>query len=577
MSRTNAMRMRVTLFIVGCLVILLSVWSRFWSDVSRTHLDVKAVGKIKLLNTKNGSSLHNETSSSSSLTNAADATAKMSMYLRPGDLPGYTGWARPSNTLAGSFAITHCDGAGIIQQNWTCTVHCHHHAQCQHGGSLFFVRAYGPAILPGLVTDRGNGTYDVIFLPFDPGLYTIEVVLAFSSHPPWSDFPVEHEPAYEGYLLPGFPLQVSVGVDQQDDNSNHNNMLAPNAAMSRSKTKLRSCNISMLTETSTHSALALGRWVVRKINMQDPYVANQTSSSQEATLERYQMGETSLGIDMEYVPTGCSLMPARAIKDPRTLDSCQERSPEYNNDRNTTTTNRSLHVIFIGDSNFRLQQDMFDRFFGQKLKTTRITTEGGLVVTLPNIQKRLQELAVAATESTGPSAIRTDYFVIFNAGLHDLDKLCQKSWQKYRAQLIHNVSDSDFSCLQLYRESLTELVTAVAAFPARLRVWQSTTAGWPKWGNYGVAWPADAWQVLPTDPTAVAHWNDVAWEVLQPFSKEIAVMDAYWLTLSRPDHRESNRLNSLGKHLVHAGPQVYYVLMRKWAMMILQTICPSAW
>ena len=150
-------------------------------------------------------------------------------------------------------------------------------------------------------------------------------------------------------------------------------------------------------------------------------------------------------------------------------------------------------------------------------------------------------------------------------------------WRKHRAPLIHNVSDIDFSCVQLYRESLTELVTAVAAFPASLRVWQTTTAGWPKWGNYGVAWPADKWQVLPSDPTAIAHWNNVAWEVLLPFSNEIAVMDAYWLTLSRPDHRESDRLNSLGKHMVHAGPQVYYVLMRKWAMMILQTICPSAW
>jgi hypothetical protein len=289
------------------------------------------------------------------------------------------------------------------------------------------------------------------------------------------------------------------------------------------------------------------------------------------------MGETSLGIDMEYVPTSCSFMPARATKDPRTLESCRERGRKYDNKNDKNNTNRSLHVIFIGDSNFRLQQTMFDRFFGQKLKTTRITTEGGLVVTLPNIQKRLQDLAVAATESTATSAIGTDYFVIFNAGLHDLDKFCQKSWRKHRAPLIHNVSDDDFSCVQLYRESLTKLVTAVANFPARLRVWQTTTAGWPKWGNYGVAWPADEWQVLPIDPTAVAHWNNVAWEVLQPFSNEIAVMDAYWLSLSRPDHRESDRSNSLGKHLVHAGPQVYYVLMRKWAMMILQTICPSAW
>jgi hypothetical protein len=47
---------------------------------------------------------------------AADAPAKMSMFLRPGDLPGYTGWARPTNTLAGSFEMPHCDGEGTINR-----------------------------------------------------------------------------------------------------------------------------------------------------------------------------------------------------------------------------------------------------------------------------------------------------------------------------------------------------------------------------------------------------------------------------------------------------------------------------
>jgi hypothetical protein len=46
--------------------------------------------------------------------------------------------------------------------------------------------------------------HDVTFLPFDQGLYTVEVVLVFSSHPPWSDFPVQQEPAYEGYLCRAF-------------------------------------------------------------------------------------------------------------------------------------------------------------------------------------------------------------------------------------------------------------------------------------------------------------------------------------------------------------------------------------
>jgi hypothetical protein len=99
-------------------------------------------------------------------------------------------------------------------------------------------------------------------------------------------------------------------------------------------------------------------------------------------------------------------------------------------------------------------------------------------------------------------------------------------WRKDHAPLIHCRRTSTFR-VEL-RESLTELV-AVDAFPARLRVWQSTYGCLAQVGNYGAAWPSDEWQVLPVDPTAVAHWNKVAWEVLQPFSNDIAVMDAYWL------------------------------------------------
>jgi hypothetical protein len=164
------------------------------------------------------------------------------------------------------------------------------------------------------VTDHGNGTYDVTFLPLDEGLYTVEVVLTFSNHPAWGDFPVRHEPAYEGYLLPGFPVTLNVVnvVDQYDENqSNH-----------LSKTKLPVCNMSMLTETSTNSALASGRWVVWKTNMYDPYV-NQSLSP--ASLEKYQVGETALGIDMEYVPTTCSLISTQLALNPETISTCRER------------------------------------------------------------------------------------------------------------------------------------------------------------------------------------------------------------------------------------------------------------
>jgi hypothetical protein len=50
----------------------------------------------------------------------------------------FTGWAHPSNTLAGSFAMPHCNGAGMIHLigRARCTISTN--AECQHGGSLFF-------------------------------------------------------------------------------------------------------------------------------------------------------------------------------------------------------------------------------------------------------------------------------------------------------------------------------------------------------------------------------------------------------------------------------------------------------
>jgi hypothetical protein len=573
MLQKNAVRS--TLFVIASFVILFSTNSseirlasldgkRPVSKSSKTKSDDSLYDNVKFPNTNSDGSLYEYIESHN------DDSIKKSTGLRQGDLPGYTGWARPTNTLAGSFSIA---GITMVENHWTCTIHCDHPA-CAAGGSLFYVRAYGPAVLPGLVTDHGNGTYDISVLAFDEGLYAVEVVLSFSNHPAWSDFPVQQETAFEGYLLPGFPVTMKV-VNGKSKNK------SPSSG-TKIKTKLPVCNMSMLTETSTYSALASGRWVVQKTNMDDPYV-DQTLLP--ASLESYQAGDTSLGIAMEYVPTTCSLLSEGAALNPRTLKRCHENGKKKRNagdddNNNNNNSSRNLrnssncprHVIFIGDSNMLKQYDMFHQFFGKGLETTRITTNGGILATLANIQEQLKQLAEEEPEK--------DYFVIFNSGLHDIDKFCHhEMWRTTRAPLIHNISDDDFSCLQLYRESLLELVTTVAAFPARVRVWQTTTAGWPKWGNYGGAWSIKRWQILPADPTAVLYWNEVALEVLQPFvdSHEIAVMDAYWLSLSRPDHRESDPHNDIGKKMVHAGPQVYSVLMRKWAMLILHAICPNAW
>ena len=51
---------------------------------------------------------------------------------------------------------------------------------------------------------------------------------------------------------------------------------------------------------------------------------------------------------------------------------------------------------------------------------------------------------------------------------------------------------------------------------------------------------------------------------------KIAVIDSFWLTYARPDHREIDMLNSRGKKMVHAGVEVYDVLLRQWLVVVLQ-------
>ena len=108
-----------------------------------------------------------------------------------------------------------------------------------------------------------------------------------------------------------------------------------------------------------------------------------------------------------------------------------------------------------------------------------------------------------------------EYFILFNSGLHDINRRC--AMPKTERKL-----DFNTSCTQDYEESLWELLKLLDKFSATLKVFQSTTAGWPKYGNYGFAWPPSIPQLLPRDPTFVAHFNNAADRVLSKYNKKIA-------------------------------------------------------
>ena len=86
-------------------------------------------------------------------------------------------------------------------------------------------------------------------------------------------------------------------------------------------------------------------------------------------------------------------------------------------------------------------------------------------------------------------------------------------------------------------------------------------------GKLWFSWPANRSQEYLLDSHACQQFNQVAWDVV---NTHIPVVDAYWLTLSRPDHRQIDEDSKRGKKLVHHGVEVYNVLVRKWLSLILQ-------
>jgi hypothetical protein len=448
-------------------------------------------------------------------------TAKLTIL--SGELPGYTGWSRPASTLAHYFEVsTVSSSAPVAGTNWTVQVHCHD-KKARAGGAAFYVRAYGRAILPGLVTDHRNGTYDVTILPLDAGRYNLEVVLIFSQPPAWDALPVEDPPGYEGYLLKGFPIELDVVAGD-----------SPSMVSQVS----RLCNTSELLETSPTSALQNGRWLVKHKNVDDPF-----TKYNAPTYKGYQNGLNSLGIQMEFVHTnGCSVLSETQALDVNRL---------YNALAKSKLEPKTIHIIFLGDSNIRNQVQAFQRYFGGRMEASHILTNGGLFDQLPRIREQLQELA----------AQDKHYFVLFNSGLHDIAQLCVHP---------NATLGDDLSCAGQYRTKLQEFVHVVHSFPSVLTVWQTTTAAWPKYGVFGNEWTPQSPQRLPKAPNVCQHFNEIAWDVLLPY--RIPVMDTYWMTLSRPDHRQVDKTNAVAGHLMHAGPEVYSILTRRWAMMIIEAI-----
>ncbi|KAL7556644.1 hypothetical protein ACA910_003945 [Epithemia clementina (nom. ined.)] len=596
---------------------------------------------------------HHKFGSSNELKEFVSLLSSTSSSLRMGDLPGYTGWARPSWTTAHWYKVLFDSSAqpqvGIpyhiqivcrveddddVSHDDTNT-HDKDHNQdksatiCPSFNATFYVRAYGPTILTGTVEKvnqekdgyKLHRYYQVTLLFLEPGDYALEIVLAFSHVPSLDQFPLPTtmaEPAYEGYLLPAMPAFLTVHDHDDDDddcNSNHKNATHPESPLSKPhpERQQRICQAPAdLYESSPTSSLERETWLVQsKVSSSSSSSSLSTTTIQPAvwsllrynasspsndknnsTIDQsnvsdnnnnnvpfvgYQQGLNSIGFRMEYHATHCRLLPLSTLV------------PALVKVAATAVPLQRLHMVWIGDSNMDRQRTFFstllneyfpDYNYHRVLQNTMLYTNDGLYLQNPKIREGLTALFANRNDN--------DKFVLlFNAGLHDIDKLCTKDYGQRRQDdnltVDHDDNDtnsdaSTFSCLHRYRNDLEELIQTVLDFPFALRVFQTTTAGWLKWGVYGYQWPLTKFQIYPRDSHACQVWNEqVAWPLMTQY--HISVMDAYWLSHSRPDHREiinhADANTPQRTKLVHLGVELYDVLLRKWLTLILITILPT--
>eukprot|EP00536_Pseudo-nitzschia_multiseries_P012944 jgi/Psemu1/290602/fgenesh1_pg.523_\ len=557
--------------------------------------------------------------------------------LAPGELPGYTGWARPERTLARFFSVTSTlssvvQSTGSHSHNakgyneYVIRVRCAGHRDCfgkgkyrrdsninskndsSGGPSLFYLRAYGPAVISGTVaarscsnsdamggadsvensSDAGGAdsgcTYEFRFDFYDPGLYTIEAVLTFSNPPPISIFPLsedanEQEPHYEGYLLPGFPLLANVVLDGDGQ--------SPDGDGSQPL-----CSLEDLTETSPTSAREKARWkVTGRVNGRG--YSSDTMNSPIVSRVGYQNNINALGIRMEYRHTNdCRILPESFFRD--------EARHELFQGKSCGNGPKKIHIVYIGDSVLRVQKDVlqnllktmsndrtgldFDFDFDFDFEFSFLSLHGGYrknqALGPADLQSFLRELQ-QTTEATADGEKDVKIAVLFNTGLHDIHRLCGSEFKDERPSYLdeNSLAAGTFACVNEYKALLREFLETMSEYPAVLKVFQTTTSAWPKYGNFGIDWSVHP-QDMPLVSDFSALFNKVAFDLLEDHrgkgtndGNRIDIMDGYWITHPRPDNRE---IGDIGKKLSHPGVEVLSTMARMWLMLIRERVCQKS-
>jgi hypothetical protein len=456
------------------------------------------------------------------------------LTILPGELPGYSGWFRPSVTTAPLYEILYMSPDLLqVDRQWRVRIQC---KACSRDNPFFYMRAYGPAVIAGTI-DRVDhpslGTFfDAYFYPRDPGSYTVELVLTFSDAPQFNAFPLPKgvkEPGFEGINIQGFPRQITVEGAKP---------VHPD----------KQCTNAQLTNETIDA-----RWKVVERTPEKPAFPD---GSNKDWVEPRSM----TGIHMEYQYPNCRMLDMNQIRG-HLFHLAQKRREQKLND---------IHIVMIGDSVMGLQHKRFNELVEgiQGIKTTLISNIKGLAFTLErHVARELKNLG----------RISEPKYVLFNSGLHDITQLCTQVLQKVRSEYLDYSEwpseSQQFSCTEMYSKKFFSFTRLIAEFSANLRVFQSTTAAWPVYGMMEVTWKDNYLQPFSTTPHMVSKFNEIAFESVHHFgTRKISVMDGFQLTRSRPDNRQIQYDNAPGGKFAHPGKEVLDTMVQTWANILVNQI-----
>ena len=465
--------------------------------------------------------------------------------LGPSELPGYTGWVRPLATRARAFRLARVDGydprtAQPPPARLTFWLE-------GPSGAALFARALGPGLEANFSSERANGSYAIELELRDPGAWHVEVIVEFSHAPRTSRrFPSDggnSDPSYEGYPIRGSPFAIELPASEQP--------AAPLAV----------CN------TSAQAAAYRGRWRLsrRAVVSSDDEVRTQRRL---APKEEPIAHAGRLDLRFEHVGAGCQLMDPR-----RLLNDCGDGSWRGGGASNW----RPPHVVLLGDSTMRMQYlALHTWLLEQQLSGWRLSYVELLDGMAVNLARALATMRAVAADTDA----NTHRLVVhFNSGLHDIDKYCgNMGWAKaFRKS--HGFALDTGDCVAEYGVRLGTLRDGVRALAPALAVFRTSTAGWPKWGNWGFAFnnAASAAQPYTSSPRFVSRFNAEAHRVMADSAAaaaDVVVLDAFAPSLPRADHTQRTTLE-IGKHMVHHGREVVVLQNLQLLHVILAELWPA--